>query len=49
MEIFRGHDLLAFSGQFKIDKNRKESLAQMMRQEDYRAVHIFTKLIPLIF
>ena len=49
MEIFKGHDLRAFAGQFKIDENSKESLAQMMRQEDYRAVHIFPKRIPLIF
>jgi hypothetical protein len=49
MEIFKEHNLLEFAGQFKIDQNSKESLTQMMRQEDYRPLNIFTKLITLIF
>ncbi|MFT4838567.1 MAG: hypothetical protein ACI9V9_000474 [Oleispira sp.] len=45
MELFKGHNLLEFACQFKIDKNSKESLLQIMRQEDYRAVNVQTRLI----
>jgi hypothetical protein len=48
MEIFKGHNLLEFAGQFKIDENSKESLAQIMRQEEYRAVNVQTRLIKFI-